>query len=343
MHSKRFAYARVLFAMFLCCTVVADGIRPAPAAARNDDVPADGPAPTGAVGADWSLYSWGLYYRNRAMQERKGPGREALLRKALGFFQQSAASGVSLDRVYYQISECYFSLKDYGASLDFARKSIAIDSRNRSVYNRIFGIHLKRRDYAAAAEILQEYLRMEPESVQVRFLLAEHYYNNMRNMEKAAAAYRSVIELSSRVPVEDYYRERALLSLANIAYRNGDLAGAVAMYREVLDSNRENLDAVYFLAMTYLELYDLDNAERSAQAFLEKRPDDQAINSVLGRVYYLRGDHRAITRLGRAKGRGSLSGLLAWGLYCELSGKDDAAMKLLGTVMRAAQIGRAHV
>ncbi len=321
--------------IFLSALAPAPWNGPASAAELKRAKTMDG-APRDGDAADWSRYSWGLYYRNLAMQERKGPSREALLKKALRSFQDATASGVSLDRVYFQISDCYFFMNDYAPSLEYARKSIAIDKGNMRVYNRIFNIYLKQKKYDAAAGILEEYLKVKPESVQVRYILAEHYYNNMRDADRASAAFKSVIDMSNRVPVEDYYRERSLVSLANIAYRKGELSQAVAMYREALEINRENPDAIYYLALTYLEMYDLSNAERCALEFLEKRPGDPVINSVLGRVYYLRGDHRAVAHLGRAKNNASLSGILARGLYCELLKKDDMAEKFLAGIMKAA-------
>jgi tetratricopeptide (TPR) repeat protein len=286
------------------------------------------------VNTGWSRYSWGLYYKNQALRVHNHSERDALLKKAVQNFNDAAASGGPMDKIYYQVSECFFFKNDYTASLDYARKSLAVDNTDMRPYNRIYNIYIKQRNYEAAAGILEDFLKVKPESVQVLFLLAEHYARNMNDIEKATAAYRKVIALSDQLPIEDFYKEQSYLNLASIAYRKGDLEQAVGMFQEVLNINKDNLDAIYYLALTSMEMYELAEAGRYSHQFLEKRPGDRIINSVLGRIYYLRDDIRAISYLGSAKNTGSISGILAWGLYCELLRKDDMAEKLLGSVLK---------
>ena len=287
-----------------------------------------------SVNTGWSRYSWGLYYKNQALRIRNRSERNPLLEKAIQNFNDAAASGGPKDKIYYQLSECFFFKNDYTTSLDYARKSLAVNNTDLRPYNRIYNIYIRLRNYEAAAGILEDFIKEKPESVQVLFLLAEHYARKMNDMEKAVAAYRKVIALSEQLPIEDYYKEQSYLNLASIAYRKGDLVQAVLMFHEVLNINKDNLDAIYYLALTSMEMYDLAEAERYSYQFLEKRPGDRVIDSVLGRIYYLRDDIRAIGYLGSAKNTGSISGILAWGLYCELLRKDDMAEKLLGSVLK---------
>jgi tetratricopeptide (TPR) repeat protein len=284
------------------------------------------------IHTNWSRYSWGLYYRNLATRDRNSPERDGYLKKAIQCFNDAAASGGPMDKIYFQLSECYFYRNDFAASLDYARKSLAVNKSDMRVYNRIYHIYLKQKNHEAAAAILEEYLKEKPESVQIMFVLGEHYLKNLNDPDRATAAYKKVIALTDQLPIEDYYKEQSYLSLATIAYRKGDLPEAVAMYRNVLAINKENLDAIYFLALTSMDMHDLVEAERYVLQFMEKRPGDKVILSILGRIYYLRDDIRAVNFLGRAKNAGSMSGILAWGLYSELIRKDDMAEKLLASV-----------
>ncbi len=307
---------------------------PAPAAAIEkkayDRIGAGHGAPP--VTAGWSRYSWGLYYKNLATRDRKSPEREGYLKKAIQCFNEAATSGGSMDKIYFQLSECYYYRNDLTASLEYARKSLAVNRADMRVYNRIYHIYLKQKNYDAAAAILEEYLKEKPESVQIMFVLGEHYLKNLNDPKRATAAFTKVIALTDRLPIEDYYKEQSYFSLATIAYRKGDLPEAIAMYRNVLAINKENIDAIYFLALTCMDMHDLVEAERYALQFMEKRPGDKVILSILGRIYYLRDDIRAVNFLGRAKNAGSMSGILAWGLYSELIRKDDMAEKLLASV-----------
>lgn len=341
-HSTRIAITAALF--FLLAGWVRDS------SADTGSSRGEGAARVDTVGSDWSSFSWGLYYKHRALGEHGREERKALLGQAIECFNRAAASGEAPGEIHLQLADCHYYRKEYGKSLDHARRALAAGERDLRVYNRLYNSHLKLRDNEAAAGILAEYLRIKPESVQILFVLAEHYHKKMRDMERAALAYRKVIEISDRQPVDDYYKEQSFFNLAVIAYRSGNLDDAVALYGETLAVNRENLEALYYLTLTCMEKYDLDGARRNAELFLEKQPDDPVINSVLGRVHYLRGDLRAISHLGKAGDAGSLSGILSRGLYHELAGDDRAAgddlakvMKLApGTITLRLALGRIH-
>ncbi len=327
-----------LFAVFVHCTavlfIVSTGMQPGDAAEKKKQDRNDTGSDTPVITIDWTRYSWGLYYKNIALRDRNSSEREAYLKKAIQSFKDAAAQGAAMDKIYFQLSECYFFRNDYAASLDYARKSLAVNKTDMRIYNRIYNIYLKQKKYEAAAVILEDYLKERPESVQIMFILGEHYLKNMNDADKATAAYQKVIALTDQLPIEDYYKEQSYLSLANIAYRKGDLLQAVAMYQNVLNINKENIDAHYFLALTCMDMHDLAAAEQYALQFIEKRPGDRVIMSILGRIYYLRDDIRAVNLLGKAKNSGSMSGILAWGLYCELIGKDEMAEKLLASVLK---------
>lgn len=288
------------------------------------------------INADWSLYSWGLYYKGIGIKEKSAAEKEALLRKAVQFFNSAAAGRISLDKTYFQLAECYYYLNDFNASLENARKAKAVDRTDVRIYNRIYYINLKLKKYEEAANILEEYLKVKPDSVQVQFILAEHYYKNMNNMDRAAGAYRQVIALSDRLPVEDYYKEQSLFVLGHIAYRQGEMENALSAYRSVLEINKDNEEALFYCALSCMEIYNIAEAEKYSLQYLKRKPDNKIINSVLGRVYYIMDDIRALSYLNGARGSGSMSGMLSLGLYYEIVRKDDLAVKALEGVMKFA-------
>jgi tetratricopeptide (TPR) repeat protein len=304
-------------------------------AADKKYIPTDKTASAGVDG-DWSNYSWGVYYKNLAQRERNTTEREAYVKKAIQYLSEAAISGRSLDRLYLQLSECYFLRNDFNTSLEFAQKSLSLDKTNVRTYNKIYNIYLKMRNYEAAAKILEQYLAVMPDSVQIQYILAEHYYKNMNDMDKAAGAYKKVIELSDRLPVEDYYKEQSYLSLGTIAYRKGEIERAVTLFQEVLNINKDNFEAIYYLALANMELYNLNEAEKYSFIFLKKNPGNNVINTIIGRIYYIRDDIRALSYLNGAKSTGTMSGLLALGLYYELLHNDQIAEKHLGQVMKFA-------
>lgn len=320
----------------LCCALLVCSASAVPAESHAEKKSDRNNGAASSIVANWNRYSWGLYYKNLSLRSKDASDKEAYLKKAIQNFSDAAASGGPLDKIYYQMSDCYFYRNEYATSLEYARKSLAINNTDVRTYNRIYNILIRQKNYEAAAGILEDYLKVKPESVQIMFILAEHYFKNMNDPDKAITAYKKVITLSDQLPIEDYYKEQSFFNLANIAYRKGDLVQSMAMYRNVLNINKENLDALYALALTSMDVYDCAGAERYALQFLEKRPGDKVILSILGRIYYLRDDIRAVTYLGGGKNSGSMSGVLATGLYCELIRKDDMAEKMLATVLKFA-------
>jgi tetratricopeptide (TPR) repeat protein len=289
-----------------------------------------------SVNTDWSQYSWGLYYKNLASRESDPGKRAAYLARALKYFMDSTSPGASLGGIYLRIAECYFMMNDYKMSLDFAQKSLALDATNVRTFNRIYNIYIKLKNYEAAARILEQCLSAIPDSVQVQLSLAEHYDKYMRDEDKAADAYQKTIAMSERLPVDDYFKEQSLLGLGHIAFRKGDIAASASFYREVLKINRDNLEAVYYCALASMETHDFSGAEAYSNRFLRYGPGNKIMNSILGRIYYIRDDIRAITHLYNSKTNNTLSGILSSGLYHERVGNDRAAEKYLGGILKLA-------
>ncbi len=289
-----------------------------------------------AANTDLSHYSLGIYYKNLAQRERNAVERDVYLKKAIHNLKEAAATGKSLDRIYLHLSECYSQRQEYANSLEYAQKSLALDKTNIRVYNKIYHIYLKMKNNEAAAQILEQYLAVAPDSVQTQFILAEHYFKNMTALDKASEAYKKVINLSDRLPIEDFYKEQSYMSLGTIAYKKGEIQRAASFYQEVLNINRDNYEAIYFIALAQMELYNLPEAEKYSNIFLMKHPANRVINSILGRIYYLKDDIRALPCLAVSKNIGSMNGLLILGLYNELLRHDQAAERYLGPVIKYA-------
>jgi len=98
-----------------------------------------------------------------------------------------------------------------------------------------------------------------------------------------------------------------------------------------------------------MELYNLQDAQKYSNMFLKKNPGNKVVNSILGRIYYLRDDIRALSCLTASKNTGTMSGLLTLGLYYELLHDDQAAEKYLVPVIKyapktiTAHIGMARI
>jgi len=277
----------------------------------------------------WSAYSYGIYYKNLALQDPQSAESSALLKKSLAHFHEALKSGESLGLIYAQISECHYYLYEFSQSLDYARKAIELDKKEIQPYNRMYNIYMRLGNNVKAAEILEEYLTNDPENIYVRNLLAEHYLNKIRDLEKAAGCFEKVLELSEREAVDDYYRENALYGLGFIRYNQGDTAGAIELFRRTIELNRNNLNVLYMLAAICMEEGMIAEAEKYALQYFPNNPENPAVNSILGRIYYIKNNPVSGSFLLRASASKSIDGTLSRALYDELLGNDDAAAATL--------------
>jgi tetratricopeptide (TPR) repeat protein len=319
-----------LFAL-LCMAAIQTALQ---AAAETPGTNSENAPAAAAASPSWLLYSNGIYYKNLAVEKPQTPEGSVNLKKALEFFEAAAQSGAALDLVYYQMSECYYYLFDLGNSIEYAKKSIALNNTSIQPYNRLFNIYMRMKNYTAAADILESYLAVDPGNIYVQNHLAEHYYNNLRDVDRAIAAYNRVIALSQQEAVEDYFLENALYNLGYIYFERGDFEKAISLFRETLQVNKNNLNALYMLAALLMEDGKLDEAEYHARAYYAKSTENAAINAILGRVLYVKNSPEAARYLSRAGESKSMDGRLARALYQEILKRDDDAESVLEAAVK---------
>ncbi len=287
-----------------------------------------------SVNTDWSHYSYGIYYKDIAMNERDKDRKNILLKQAISRFLDAAKSGRSLDRIYYQLSDSYYLLQNYEKSVEYAVKSIKVNEYNPAVYNRLYFNYIMLRNYKSGAEILEQYMKHYPDDIRTQYILAEHYYKRLMNYQQSMKAFQRVIEISARISVENFFIENAYYSLGYIAYKAGDLKSSIIYFEKVRDVNNDNINAAYMLALLYIEEYDLDRAEKNAGIFLGENPSNSVMLTIRGRALYLKGDPASISYFSRAKKSNSIEGFLSKGLYLFMTGEKKDSEKYLRTVVK---------
>jgi len=287
-----------------------------------------------AIRADWSLYSYGIYYKRLAGENMSAPVKTEYLRKAVNYFEQAAVSGKSLDRIYFQIAECHYMGFDYPKALEYAGKAISVNRGFFPPYQRIYTIYVILRNNPKAAEILEDYIRVNPDSINVQFTLAMHYYKKMKDMDRAEKAFNQVIKISSRTANEDYYMENSYYNLGYILYGKGRPDEALSCFIRVISIDPENYNAVYLAAFINMESFNLSEAEKYAEIYLSRFPENEKMNLVMGKIRYLQGRSGATAYLRNSTRAGTLDTVLAQGLYHEILREDEKAEQLLRNAMR---------
>lgn len=272
---------------------------------------------------DWAYFSRGLYFKSEGDYTR-----------AIENFMDAATFGTELDRVYYQLAECYYRIHDYEKAVNYADRSIEKNPKFARPYELKFNLYANLRNYQKAAESLEALVEERPELVQIHYTLGNLYYTQLKDWDRASVYMRNIIELAASEPVEDYYQEYAHYYLGHIYYSKNQTDRAIQSFERCLEINPDNHSAVYVLALIHMDRYALEEAARYSMLYLDKFSDNAKINAVMGRILYLRGDLRAISYLNRVKNDRMIDGALAMALYDELMKNDTPAEKALREILK---------
>ena len=323
-----------IIALGLCCALF---LCPAPASAQHEKSGTNsGGAGTAqdSLQNEWSLYSYGLFYKNLALEGGGDAAAAENLDLALSFFRKALEKGESPDRVHNQISDCYYHKGQPDLSVQHARLSIQANKNNPYPYLRIYRIMLVKKDNEKAARILEDFCAVRPYSVYMKYELGGHYYSRLHDLDKSEKIFQDIVRLSATRPVQDYYLKNSYGYLGFISYKKHKLKRASRYFQKAHDIDGEDTETLFFLAHISMLYNDLDAAEKYSAKYLQLTDENHQIHSILGRVYYLKEDPRAVYHLGMVKDSQTVEGLMAGALYHELLGHDSQALGLIDVAVQ---------
>lgn len=288
-----------------------------------------------AAGTDGStLYSEALYYKNLALQSEKQEEKNGYLDKAVEKLEKAKDSGGEQGRVYYQLSEIYFIKGDIASSEKYAEISIEKDNKFFPPYNRIYGIMMDRKEYKEAAAVIEKYLTAEPDEPYALYLLGVHYFKYLNDPDKSLTFFEREIFISKSKDVAPYYLENSYYNTGYIYFSKNDNAKAFSYFMKAYGLNDSNQNTVYMLALSAFGYYNLADAEKYSLLYLKRVPGDVNMDYIIGSVYYINGNDKALEYLSRVKRSRTFEGLVAMGLYYELTGEDSKSETIINSVLK---------
>jgi tetratricopeptide (TPR) repeat protein len=291
-------------------------------------------AETGA-GADGSaLYSEALFYKNLALQSKNPEEKNNYLDKAVEKLEAAKNTGEALGRVYFQLSEIYFLKGDISSSEKCAKASIENDSKYFPPYNRLYGILMDRKDYKEAASVIEKFLAADPDEPYALYLLGVHYYKYLNDPDKSLTFFEREIFISKTRDVAPYYLENSYYNIGYIYYSKNNNEKAFSYFSKAYGVNDSNYNTAYMLALSAFGYYNLADAEKYSMIYLKRVPNDVNMEYVLGSVYYINGNDKAIEYLSRVKRSRTFEGLVAMGLYYETTGENSKAETIINSVLK---------
>lgn len=286
------------------------------------------------ITSGWSSYSEGLYYKNLAAGSDKADERKKYIDLAIEKMSVAVAEGDSRERVYYQIAELYHMKGDTEKSEEYARLSIMSEKTFFPPYSRLYSILMGRKKPVESSELLEKYVQSVPDDPAALYMLGIHYFKYLNNTEKSLSEFEKIIEISRSRDVLPYYLENSYYNAGYIMYSKNEYRKGFQYFRKAYELNSNNMNTIYMLALSAMGYYSLNEAEKYASLYLKNSPGEPNMEFILGNVYYINGDDRALEHFIRIRNMKSFEGLASAGLYAELTGDDSRAENIISAVMK---------
>ncbi|PKL19051.1 MAG: hypothetical protein CVV49_02910 [Spirochaetae bacterium HGW-Spirochaetae-5] len=281
-----------------------------------------------------ALFSEALYFKNLALQSEKADDRNMYLDKAAAKLEEAAKSDQGLGRVYYHLSEIYFLKGDTASSEKYALTAIEKEGNYFPPYNRLYGIMMERKEYKEAAAVIDRFLAAEPDEPYALYLLGVHYFKYLNDTDKSLQYFEREIFISKSRDVAPYYLENSYYNIGYIYFSKNDNARAFSYFSKAYALNESNNNTVYMLALSAFGYYNISDAGKYSQIYLSKVPGEVNMEYILGSVYYINGNSKALEYLSSVKRSRTFEGLIAMGLYYELTGENSKAETIVNSVLK---------
>lgn len=163
-------------------------------------------------------------------------------------------------------------------AISFYRKALVQRPTDEEVTLLSLEAAVGEKDYATALDLLEAWIRREPDDLQPHFYKASLYQSLMKDEKKAVATYRRILAL-------DPINLRAVSSLAGIYLEGGKDGEAMRLLRSVQEKIATDTEVQLKLALIYYEVKRYDQAIEIFQEILKREPDSNRVIYYLGVIY----------------------------------------------------------
>ena len=168
----------------------------------------------------------------------------------IGIAGQSGTSGATDVHDHLTKAAAYLKSNDTDSASAELNAVLAIDPKNAEALANLGVIAFFRRDYQEASKYLRKALASDPSLVKTEALLG---ICERRLGQPSAVA---LLEKSFPALKDKPMRVEVGLELANIYYQQGDLDGAAATMRSLVDLDPDNVEILYMAQRVYSDLAD---------------------------------------------------------------------------------------
>lgn len=206
--------------------------------------------------------------------------------KAIAYFKEAATDGWMLGRVYSNMAEEYYKLKDYDAAINFYRRAMESDSCDDITLYNYYDVCFEAGRVEQAVDYLGRYVKDNPYSKEAWYCLG-CAYRDLTLYEKAIDAFEFAIAIdksyvdayialsqtqdfmghtsdavTTMLRVLDYTDDRAKVyrTVGSLYARDANYDTAMAYFRKAIEENPADAEAYASIALCYLDLGDTATA-----------------------------------------------------------------------------------
>lgn len=186
------------------------------------------------------------------------------------------AKPVDLGLSHYKMAQSYMAEKDYTDALNEMLQAVQYKPKDPDYRSTLAMIYFEKKAFDLAEAQYRKSLQLRPNDPTVQHNFASLYLS-MQRWDDAALLFRQVADnLLFR------YKTRALMGLGVANYHGGHRMKAVMAFKEALEADPSNTNALLLLSKTYYAMGKYDLTRQYLQRTLLLVPDNIDVHMLLG-------------------------------------------------------------
>lgn len=189
------------------------------------------------------------------------------------------------DAAYFEMSRILQYSKKSAAldlALEYGKKAVSIDGGNVWYHQNLIAIYKKQKDFMAAAKEARLLIKLEPNS-------KDHYYQ-LANMYIYAEDYKSALKTYSELENHFGFEEGVVMQRKQIYLKLGDYKNALKEVELLISHNPDNKKYYGMAADISMAMGNFDQAFEYAHKILAIDPNDGRVHLVLADYYRAKKD-----------------------------------------------------
>jgi Tfp pilus assembly protein PilF len=183
---------------------------------------------------------------------------------------------VDLGQSHYKMAQSYIAAKDYTDALDEMLQAVKYKPNDADFQSTLAMVYFEKKAYVLSETHYKKSLQLRPNDPTVQHNFAALYLS-MQRWDDAAELFRQVADnLLFR------YQTRALIGLGVAHYHGGHRMKAVMAFKEAIDTDSRNTNALFLLSKTYYSMAKYDLARQYLKQTLLLVPDSIDAHLLLG-------------------------------------------------------------